>query len=133
LLRFKNTRNRILFTFADITQHKLVLNKNKYHILFAWTLLFCFIMGQYMVYAHQHNITKTTHTHTTQDDKNSSKQSVKEKCELCDSMHHNTMELASQVNYTPAISVDHVYITFEYDFKSIALILSSGRGPPVIS
>ena len=90
-------------------------------------------MGQYMVYAHQHNITKTTHVAGCHDDHNSSQQTVKEKCELCDSMHHNSMEMASQANYIPATSVDYVYITFEYDFKSIALILSSGRAPPVVS
>jgi hypothetical protein len=133
LLRFKNAENILLLTFAINTQHRLVLKKNKYHILFAWTLLFCFAIGQYMVYAHQHNITKTAHVASCHDDQNSSKQTVKEKCELCDSMHHNSMELANHVNYASATSVDHVYITFEYDFKSIALILSSGRAPPVVS
>jgi hypothetical protein len=86
-----------------------------------------------MVYAHQHNITKNTHTTNCNDCHNTAKQTVKEKCELCDSMHQTNMELVNHTNYSVFSSADHVFITFEYNFKSIALILSSDRGPPVIS
>lgn len=86
-----------------------------------------------MVYAHQHNIIKKAHYHAFQNDNNSSKQSVTEKCPICDSMHHSHMELNHSNTYYTSSSIDHTFITFEYDFKSIALILSSGRAPPIIS
>lgn len=86
-----------------------------------------------MVFAHQHNITKTIHTSNCDDCHNTAKQTFKEKCALCDSMHHTNMELLSNDYHTPSLSIGHVFVTFQYDFKSIALILSSGRGPPVVS
>lgn len=86
-----------------------------------------------MVFAHQHNITKSIHASNCDDCHNTAKQTFKEKCALCDSMHHTNMELLSNVYHTQFVSVDRVFITFQYDFKSIALILSQGRAPPVIS
>ncbi|MES2061461.1 MAG: hypothetical protein V4456_06040 [Bacteroidota bacterium] len=109
------------------------MKKSTYHIICAWALLFCFITGQFMVFAHQHNITKSIHASNCDDCHNTAKQTFKEKCQLCDSMHHTNMELLSNVYHTPFTSVDHVFITFQYNFKSISLILSQGRGPPVVS
>ncbi|MDB5128131.1 MAG: hypothetical protein JWQ85_2363 [Mucilaginibacter sp.] len=86
-----------------------------------------------MVFAHQHNIIKTTHAANCNDCHNTAKQTLKEKCLLCDSMHHTHMELLTSNYYTPFSAVNHVFLTFEYDFKSIALVLSQGRAPPVIS
>jgi hypothetical protein len=87
-----------------------------------------------MVFAHQHNLVKNAHAHACQnDDKNTSHQVVKEKCAICDSMHHIAMELTNHSSYHTAISTNHTYISFAYDFKSIALILSPGRAPPVVS
>jgi hypothetical protein len=86
-----------------------------------------------MVFAHQHNITKSIHASNCSDCHNTAKQTFKEKCALCDSMHHTNMELLSNTYYTPFFSINHVFVTYQYDFKSIALILSSDRGPPVIS
>lgn len=86
-----------------------------------------------MVFAHQHNITKSIHSSNCHDCHNTAKQTFKEKCQLCDSMHHTHMELQSNVYNIPFTSADHVFIRFQYDFKSIALILSQGRGPPVVS
>ncbi|RYU89237.1 hypothetical protein EWM62_12930 [Mucilaginibacter terrigena] len=109
------------------------MKKSKYHIFCAWALLFCFVAGQYMVYAHQHPIIKAAHEANCHDCHNTAKQTLAEKCQLCDAMHHNSMELASHTNYSLLSATDHVFVTFEYNFKSIALILSQGRAPPVIS
>ncbi|WP_454804614.1 hypothetical protein [Mucilaginibacter phyllosphaerae] len=96
--------------------------------------MFCFITGQYMVFAHQHNIIiKTVHAKNCDDCHNTSKQSFKEKCQLCDSMHHSQMELLTNSYHTVFSTTDHAFVTFAYDFKSIALVLSQGRAPPVIS
>ncbi|MBB5397148.1 hypothetical protein [Mucilaginibacter sp. AK015] len=109
------------------------MKKSKYHIFCAWALMFCFIAGQYMVFAHQHPILKAAHEASCHDCHNTAKQSITEKCQLCDAMHHNSMALISHTSHTSFSGMDYAFVTFEYDFKSIALILSPGRAPPVIS
>jgi len=115
--------------------HKVVKNSltglktNKYHIIFSRILLICFIAGQYMVFAHQHNLvnypsknysfTKSLH-----------QQTVTDKCSLCDVMHHNAMEINSLVYFNPIAVSFHVFKNVEYGFTSIQLILSCGRAPP---
>ena len=87
-----------------------------------------------MVYAHQHNQVKNIHASANHDCKNSQHTIVKEKCELCDSMHHNAMELASNPTYHAAlVGTNRIYKPSEYSFTSIALILAAGRAPPFAS
>lgn len=87
-----------------------------------------------MVYAHQHNQIKNVHSASQHDCKNSSHLIVKEKCQLCDSMHHTTMELPGPAQYHAVFTTtDRVYISPQYEFTSIALILAAGRAPPVVS
>jgi hypothetical protein len=106
------------------------LKTGKYHIIYSWILLICFVAGQYMVYAHQHNITKgIVKIHIVA--KNVPQQTVTEKCGLCDVMHHNAMVKAGQVYFNPATAANHSFKSFEYNFTSIQLILSGGRGPPI--
>lgn len=84
-----------------------------------------------MVYAHQHYINKKAHSVTCHSAKSSSQLTITEKCALCDSMHHVSMEMANHVSYHSIDSADFIFKTFEYDFISIALILSPGRAPPI--
>jgi len=105
------------------------LKKRKYHIICSWILLTCFVAGQYMVYAHQHNVGQATIKNYS-GPKNTSGQTVSEKCQLCDVMHHNTMVVASHVYNSPAATVTPVFYVFVYNFTSIQLILSCGRAPP---
>ncbi len=58
------------------------------------------------------------------------KQVLKEKCGICDSMHHSFMELVKPQFAFYNFSADQVYLLKYYDFESIGLILSSGRAPP---
>jgi len=109
------------------------LKKSTYHIFCAWALMLCFITGQYMVFAHQHNIIKTIHAKNCTDCHNTSKQEFKEKCQLCDSMHHTDMVMPGDIQYTTFSPSNHSFVTFEYDFKSMSLVLSQGRAPPVVS
>ena len=44
------------FTLHYQNANMLGLKKNKFNIFCAWTLLICFVAGQYMVYVHQHMI-----------------------------------------------------------------------------
>jgi hypothetical protein len=106
------------------------LKGRKYHIIFSRILLVCFIAGQYMVHAHQHNIVKNTGK-SFAIPKNIPHQTVSEKCYLCDVMHHNAMVTNTQVYLNPVKVVGHVFKNVAYSFTSIQLILSGGRAPPL--
>jgi hypothetical protein len=105
------------------------LKRSKYHIICSWILLTCFVAGQFMVYAHQHNGAKGI-SKTYGISKNIPEQTIKEKCYLCDAMHHNVMVTATQVYFNAITVARHVFKNVEYSFTSIQLILSSGRAPP---
>ncbi|UOE49498.1 hypothetical protein MTO98_00235 [Mucilaginibacter sp. SMC90] len=105
------------------------MKKKRLHIVFAWLLLICFVAGQYMVYSHQHALIKgiTKHSQTAE-----GHQTVKEKCLLCDAMHHtDAVTVSNNTFLVPLLTSDHVFKAGDYDFVSIALILSAGRAPPV--
>jgi len=106
------------------------LKTSKYHIICSRILLICFIAGQYMVNAHQHNVISNTGK-TNNISKNIPQQTVKEKCYLCDVMHHHVMVTTSQVYVNPVMAVSLVFKNVEYNFTSIQLILSGGRAPPL--
>jgi len=102
------------------------LKTRKYHIFCSWLLLICFVMGQGMVYAHQHRRTFGKPNAV----KNLSRQAVTEKCSLCNVMHHNAM-VAAAFGYTgPVASVTYIFNKLSCCFTTIPLILSSGRAPP---
>jgi len=84
-----------------------------------------------MIYAHQHTIINGT-VKISSITKNLSRQTVTEKCALCDVMHHNVMVTANTIYYSPVVASTHVFKTFNYNFISIQLILASGRAPPSI-
>jgi hypothetical protein len=106
----------------------VVRKRSKQRIFLSWLLLTFFAAGQVIVYSHQH------HTHvalSTKTSHQSSGQTVSDTCPLCDAMHFNHMALTAQV-YAQADQVSyHLFATGCYDFVSISLILSTGRGPPV--
>jgi hypothetical protein len=82
-----------------------------------------------MVYAHQHKLIQgEKQTYTV--NKQHPKQILTEKCQLCDAMHHNSMVINSQANFTPVTVANYVYKSPVYNFTSLALILSGGRAPP---
>lgn len=107
----------------------LTVKKNRLHIVFAWLLLVCFAAGQYMVYSHQHALIKgiTKHSHTA-----AGQQTVKEKCLLCDAMHHtDAVAVSNNSFFIPLVTSDHFFKPGDYNFVSLALILAAGRAPPV--
>lgn len=109
----------------------LTVKKNRLHIVFAWLLLVCFAAGQYMVYSHQHALIKgiTKHSHTAV-----GQPTVKEKCLLCDAMHHtDAVAVSNSSFFIPLVTSDHFFKTGDYNFVSLALILAAGRAPPVIA
>jgi hypothetical protein len=111
----------------------LDLKKNKANIFFSWLLLVCFVAGQYVVYTHQHKIIAGNAVQTKDVSKNQSRTIVQEKCSLCDAMHHTTAVIKEYTYFSPNIVTMHFYTVYNYDFVSIALILSSGRAPPVLA
>lgn len=78
-----------------------------------------------MVFAHTHykhgSITVTTKT---------SLPVLKEKCDICDVMHHTHMLLNQHVYFTPAVAVNFHYQVKQSDVILIQLVLASGRAPP---
>jgi hypothetical protein len=82
-----------------------------------------------MVYAHQHlslkNAIKSYHT-----PKHQPRETVTEKCSICDAMHNNNMVDNTGVYFSVTTAVGHMYKPFDYNFKSISIILSGDRGPP---
>jgi len=107
------------------------VKKGKYHILVARILLFCFMAGQTMIYAHQHSALPVTGKLSSESRSSVPHQTFKETCDLCDMMLHNAMLAAYQVYLTPTTVAGHVYQSIEYSFTSIQLILAGGRAPPV--
>lgn len=109
------------------------MKRNKYNVFCAWILLICFAAGQYMVYVHQHNILQKNISSVSVS-KNHPKPALvlQEKCYMCDAMHYNAMIINHNAYYFPVVVQDHIYKTGDYDFISIALVLSAGRAPPVV-
>lgn len=107
------------------------MKTRKYHIVYSWILLICFVAGQYMVYSHQHNIDGTTGKNHRLS-KNLTQQTVKEKCSLCDVMHHTAMVKPGLLMFKPFNVTHSVYISRQYKFANIPLIFSSDRGPPAL-
>ncbi|WP_183562471.1 hypothetical protein [Mucilaginibacter sp. SP1R1] len=107
------------------------MNKNKLHIIYSRLLLICFIAGQYMVYIHQHQFIKdsikTSYTSEHQ------QQTVKEKCYMCDAMHHQAAIMDSPFHFGPQIAAIHFFKASDYDFVSMSLVLAAGRAPPLLS
>jgi len=82
-----------------------------------------------MVYVHQHKLIKASGTYAVSH--HQSKQTVSEKCQLCDAMHHNSMVVTSYAFFNDAAVTNYIYQSPVYNFTSLALILSGGRAPPL--
>jgi hypothetical protein len=106
------------------------LKKGKFHIFYAWLLLIFFVAGQVAVYGHHHKLNRAT-SRLIRHQTSSSQQTVTEKCQLCDAMHHNTMVVNGHYYIAPIVVNQYNYKTVTYSFVSISLILSSGRAPPI--
>jgi hypothetical protein len=105
------------------------LKSVKLHIIFSWILLLCFVAGQYMVYAHQHH----AKIHAVVVNKKPFPPTVKERCDLCDAMHHNVMLPGVQPQLPVIYSMSYFhFVASEQGFVPIGLVLASGRAPPVV-
>jgi len=94
-------------------------------------LMLCFVAGQYMVYAHNHAQKITNNKAAYHSPETQPKQTITENCQLCDAMHHNSMEVFSSVYFAPFTVSAYYYKVVQHNFISIALILSAGRSPPI--
>jgi hypothetical protein len=103
------------------------LKRNKYHILCARLLLLIFVAGQAILYGHQHN----TNFVISKIQGSKHRQTVSEKCQLCDAMHFNSATLNHQIHFQAALTSTSLFIPGTYDFISLSLILSAGRSPPL--
>jgi hypothetical protein len=100
------------------------------HIAYSWIVLICFALGQITAFSHQHladfKLRPVAVKHDT------SGQTVKEKCYVCDAMHHTDMAIFADAAPLLLVAEADTRYTRQHDYKGIALILSADRGPPVI-
>jgi hypothetical protein len=115
----------------SIKKPAAVLKRNKTNIFYSWLLLICFIAGQYTVYTHQHKIIAGNTNKAYRNASTQPRTIVQEKCALCDAMHHTNALISHYIYHSPNIVTKHFYRVYNYDFISIALVLSAGRAPPV--
>jgi hypothetical protein len=99
------------------------------HIAYSWIVLICFTVGQITAFSHQHLADLKSRPVTAKH--NASGQTVKEKCYVCDTMHHISMAIFTDVAPVLYTTKADTQYTRQYDYKGIALILSAGRSPPV--
>jgi len=108
----------------------LAISKNRSYIIGAWLLLVFFAGGQVILFAHQHRVSKFEISKSSRP----YQQIVTEKCSLCDAMHFNTMVANGHPPVVHLLIASHYdYIAVTRTFISFSLILSTGRGPPVLS
>jgi len=98
-------------------------------MLRTWILLACFIAGQLMVFAHQHPDTAGS-GRVYDISKAAAHQVVKEKCYMCDVMHHNAMMASYHVHLNPVPFIAYTFNVYEYKFSAVKLISAGGRAPP---
>jgi hypothetical protein len=103
------------------------LKKSAYHIFCSRLLLVLFVAGQLLLYSHQHKVNDIV-SHLKH---RSAQQTVTEKCQLCDAMHHNTMVVDAHYYVAPIVVSYRSYKAVTYTFVSLSLILSTGRAPPI--
>lgn len=105
------------------------MNKRKAHILLSWLLLLFFVVGQFVIYAHQHHA--KYNTLSFQKDSQHDQQVVHEKCNLCDQMHHAAMQVAQPLLYGIILNpVSRIYIPVQHHYKANALVHADGLSPP---
>jgi len=98
------------------------MTNNQYRIFLSWVFLLLFVLGQTVLYAHQHK--------SKDFQKRPYRPDITAKCQLCDAMHNSHIVLTDEVFFEPA-SRSYVFFTDQtYKFLSLSLILSSGRAPP---
>jgi hypothetical protein len=85
-----------------------------------------------MIYGHQHPASPAVGKQFAASTPAVPHQTIKEKCDLCDVMHHNAMLASYQVYLNPADAAAHVYKNVGYNFTSIRPILAGGRAPPYL-
>lgn len=114
----------LIITFVTYTLFG-TLKKTKRNIVYAWSLLLLFVAGQYLVFSHTHkqgSMVAVTKDHAP---------TFKERCDVCDAMHHTHMLVTQQVYFTPLVAVQCHYIFKPTGVQLIQLVLASGRAPPV--
>jgi hypothetical protein len=84
-----------------------------------------------MVYAHQHPVAATGKVYNITKNATPAGPTFKEKCDLCDVMHHNAMMASYQAYFNPVAIINHTFKSFKYRFTSFRLKPSGGRAPPI--
>jgi len=98
------------------------MTNNQNRIFLSWIFLLLFILGQTVLYAHQHKAKDLQ--------KRPYQPAIAARCPLCDAIHNSPIVLTDEVFFEP-VSRCYVFFTDQtYKFLSLSLILSSERAPP---
>ncbi|WP_295773189.1 hypothetical protein [uncultured Mucilaginibacter sp.] len=92
-------------------------------------LLFFFITGQVIVFAHTHKVTPQLHKHYAQKDKSKISE---DSCPIC--VQHGNLQLFLQHHQFYFFALTSFCETGEYVpvYNSIEILLAGNRGPPVV-
>ncbi|MVN20156.1 hypothetical protein [Mucilaginibacter arboris] len=108
------------------------MNKRKVHQILSRLLLLFFVVGQIIIYAHQHH--SKYHTLIVGSPHSADKHTVvQEKCTFCDQMHHAPINCVQKPDYcTVLTAIARIYISKQYHYKGNSLIHADGLSPPVL-
>jgi len=98
------------------------MTNNQYRSFLSWVFLLLFVVGQTVLYTHQHKSMGLQ--------KQPYRPAIAARCQLCDAMHNSHIVLTDEILSEPVTRNFLFFIDQTYKFSSLSLILSSGRAPP---
>ncbi|MGI4020689.1 MAG: hypothetical protein ACRYFA_04225 [Janthinobacterium lividum] len=107
------------------------MTERKAHLILSWLLLLFFVVGQVIVFAHQHH-TKYNALSVHQS-RSSHPQIIHEKCSFCDQMHHAPISCVNIPDYvTILIPAFQLYTYSRQYYPGNSLVHADGLSPPVL-
>lgn len=107
------------------------MNNRKASKILSWLLLLFFVVGQIIIYAHQHHSKYNAlifHARHSSD-----KQIVQEKCFFCDQMHHAQIDCVQPLNYCSILNpVTWIYLNKLHHYVGSPLVHADGLSPPAL-
>jgi hypothetical protein len=107
------------------------VKKRSAPILASLMLLFTFVIGQVIVFAHSH---RGDASHTQQYAQNAKDKTVDDNCLIC-AQHGNATLFWQQPQqiFFWAVTSTHEHAGLAVTYRSVQLLLAANRGPPVLN
>jgi hypothetical protein len=106
-----------------------ILKKRINKILASFILLLTFVIGQVIVFAHNHNAEAASINYAVKKHKASA---IDAKCQICSQSGHVQLLLQTHQLFFYTTSQSHQFVVYTAVYQSIKLLLSGNRGPPAI-